>query len=132
MSSAPFLKMNGLGNEIIVADMRGRADRITAQRAQGIEPVHAIADGQQCVIHALRELHVLQQHRIIDPPHLDDDQAHEREGDDQEGVEGQVSKGRNAREQRGRSRGPHRLEPDIDPGVEHFGRRYCRSRTRRA
>ena len=32
MSDAPFLKMNGLGNEIIVADMRGRADRVTAGR----------------------------------------------------------------------------------------------------
>ena len=27
---APFAKMNGLGNEIIVADLRGRADRVTA------------------------------------------------------------------------------------------------------
>ena len=32
---APFAKMNGLGNQIIVADMRGRADRIApaAERA---------------------------------------------------------------------------------------------------
>lgn len=36
MSSAPFLKMNGLGNEIIVADMRGRADRISAEAAVAI------------------------------------------------------------------------------------------------
>ncbi len=28
-----FLKMNGLGNEIIVADMRGRADRVSPQAA---------------------------------------------------------------------------------------------------
>jgi diaminopimelate epimerase len=27
-SAAPFAKMNGLGNEIIVADLRGRADRV--------------------------------------------------------------------------------------------------------
>ncbi|MEQ1900646.1 MAG: diaminopimelate epimerase [Devosia sp.] len=33
MSDAPFLKMNGLGNEIIVADMRGRADRVTSAAA---------------------------------------------------------------------------------------------------
>ena len=33
MSTAPFLKMNGLGNEIIVADMRGRADRIAPAAA---------------------------------------------------------------------------------------------------
>ncbi|MFK5981178.1 MAG: diaminopimelate epimerase [Rhizobiaceae bacterium] len=30
---APFYKMNGLGNKIIVADMRGRADKITAAAA---------------------------------------------------------------------------------------------------
>ena len=30
---APFAKMNGLGNEIIVADMRGRADRVTPAAA---------------------------------------------------------------------------------------------------
>lgn len=33
VASAPFAKMNGLGNDIIVADMRGRADEITAQAA---------------------------------------------------------------------------------------------------
>ena len=33
MSDAPFLKMNGLGNEIIVADMRGRADRVAPAAA---------------------------------------------------------------------------------------------------
>ncbi|RUX16730.1 diaminopimelate epimerase, partial [Mesorhizobium sp. M7A.F.Ca.CA.002.14.1.2] len=32
-STAPFAKMNGIGNEIIVADMRGRADRVTAAAA---------------------------------------------------------------------------------------------------
>lgn len=36
MSSAPFLKMNGLGNQIIVADMRGRADRIAPGAAIAI------------------------------------------------------------------------------------------------
>jgi diaminopimelate epimerase len=30
---APFAKMNGLGNEIIVADMRGRSDRVTPAAA---------------------------------------------------------------------------------------------------
>jgi diaminopimelate epimerase len=30
---APFAKMNGLGNEIIVADMRGRADRVSPAAA---------------------------------------------------------------------------------------------------
>lgn len=33
MSSVPFLKMNGLGNEIIVADMRGRSGRVTPAAA---------------------------------------------------------------------------------------------------
>lgn len=33
MNGVPFLKMNGLGNQIIVADMRGRADRVTPTAA---------------------------------------------------------------------------------------------------
>ena len=33
VSTAPFAKMNGLGNKIIVADMRGRADRVTSTAA---------------------------------------------------------------------------------------------------
>jgi diaminopimelate epimerase len=33
MARAPFLKMNGLGNKILVADMRGRADRVTREAA---------------------------------------------------------------------------------------------------
>ncbi len=36
MSDIPFLKMNGLGNQIIVADMRGRADRVTPAAAIAI------------------------------------------------------------------------------------------------
>jgi diaminopimelate epimerase len=32
-SAAPFAKMNGLGNEIIVADMRGRTDRVAPAAA---------------------------------------------------------------------------------------------------
>jgi diaminopimelate epimerase len=36
LSGVPFLKMNGLGNQIIVADMRGRADRIAPQAAIAI------------------------------------------------------------------------------------------------
>ncbi|ECB6741111.1 diaminopimelate epimerase, partial [Salmonella enterica subsp. enterica serovar Panama] len=31
--TAQFAKMNGLGNDIIVADMRGRADRVTPAAA---------------------------------------------------------------------------------------------------
>lgn len=36
VSTAPFLKMNGLGNQIIVADMRGRKDRVTPEAAIAI------------------------------------------------------------------------------------------------
>ena len=36
MSDVPFLKMNGLGNQIIVADMRGTAARITPAAAVAI------------------------------------------------------------------------------------------------
>ena len=36
---APFTKMNGLGNEIIVADLRGRADRVTRPRRSRSTPM---------------------------------------------------------------------------------------------
>lgn len=36
MDGVPFLKMNGLGNEILVADMRGRADRVTPAAAAAL------------------------------------------------------------------------------------------------
>lgn len=36
MTNVPFFKMNGLGNQIIVADMRGRADRVTPEAAIAI------------------------------------------------------------------------------------------------
>lgn len=36
---APFIKMNGLGNQIVVADMRGRPDRITAAAAIAINTI---------------------------------------------------------------------------------------------
>lgn len=38
----PFVKMNGLGNAIIVADMRGRADKITAEAAIALARPEAI------------------------------------------------------------------------------------------
>ena len=34
---APFARMNGLGNEIIVADMRGRADRVSADLLREVD-----------------------------------------------------------------------------------------------
>ncbi|WP_374622994.1 diaminopimelate epimerase [Devosia sp.] len=51
MSSAPFLKMNGLGNEIIVADMRGRADRVTPAAAVALAADPATRFDQIMAIH---------------------------------------------------------------------------------
>ena len=50
-SSAPFAKMNGLGNEIIVADMRGRADRMTPVAAVAINAEPATKFDQIMAIH---------------------------------------------------------------------------------
>src|SRR5690606_28919210 len=51
MSSVPFLKMNGLGNEIIVADLRGRADRVTADAAVTLNGDPATKFDQIMAIH---------------------------------------------------------------------------------
>jgi diaminopimelate epimerase len=51
MTTAPFLKMNGLGNEIIVADMRGRADRVTSAAAVAINADAATRYDQIMAIH---------------------------------------------------------------------------------
>jgi diaminopimelate epimerase len=51
MATVPFLKMNGLGNEIIVADMRGRADRIGAAAAIAINADSATKFDQIMAIH---------------------------------------------------------------------------------
>lgn len=51
MSPAPFLKMNGLGNDIIVADMRGRADRVTAAAAVALNADAATSFDQIMAIH---------------------------------------------------------------------------------
>jgi len=48
---APFAKMNGLGNEIIVADLRGRADRVTAVAAIAINADPATKFDQVMAIH---------------------------------------------------------------------------------
>ena len=48
---APFAKMNGLGNEIIVADLRGRADRVTAAAAIAINADPATKFDQVMAIH---------------------------------------------------------------------------------
>ena len=51
MSTAPFLKMNGLGNEIIVADMRGRADRIAPAAAVAVNADAATRFDQIMALH---------------------------------------------------------------------------------
>jgi diaminopimelate epimerase len=48
---AQFAKMNGLGNEIIVADMRGRADRVTPAAAIALKADPATRFDQIMAIH---------------------------------------------------------------------------------
>ena len=48
---APFAKMNGLGNEIIVADMRGRVDRVTPAAAVALNADAATKFDQIMAIH---------------------------------------------------------------------------------
>ena len=50
-NDAPFAKMNGLGNEIIVADMRGRADRVTPAAAIALNADPATRFDQIMAIH---------------------------------------------------------------------------------
>lgn len=51
MTTAPFFKMNGLGNEIIVADMRGRADRVAPAAAIALNGDPATKFDQVMAIH---------------------------------------------------------------------------------
>ena len=51
---APFAKMNGLGNEIIVADMRGRADRVTPAAAITLAADSATRFDQIMALHDAR------------------------------------------------------------------------------
>jgi diaminopimelate epimerase len=48
---APFAKMNGLGNKILVADMRGRKDRITPEAAIALASDPATSFDQIMAIH---------------------------------------------------------------------------------
>jgi diaminopimelate epimerase len=54
VSGVPFLKMNGLGNQIIVADMRGRADRVTPSAAIAINATPGTKFDQIMAIHDAR------------------------------------------------------------------------------
>ena len=49
--TAPFARMNGLGNAILVADMRGRADRVTRDAALRLASDPATAFDQIMAIH---------------------------------------------------------------------------------
>jgi diaminopimelate epimerase len=53
-STAPLAKMNGIGNEIIVADMRGRADRVTPAAALALNADAATKFDQIMAIHDAR------------------------------------------------------------------------------
>jgi diaminopimelate epimerase len=52
--AAPFAKMNGIGNEIIVADMRGRADSVSAAAALALDADAATKFDQIMAIHEAR------------------------------------------------------------------------------
>lgn len=54
MSAVPFFKMNGLGNQIIVIDMRGRTDRVTAAAAIAINATAGTKFDQIMAIHDSR------------------------------------------------------------------------------
>ena len=54
MNGVPFLKMNGLGNQIIVVDMRGRADRVTPAAAIAINATAGTRFDQIMAIHDSR------------------------------------------------------------------------------
>jgi diaminopimelate epimerase len=54
VSGVPFLKMNGLGNEILVADMRGRADRIAPAAAVALNANPQTSFDQIMAIHEPR------------------------------------------------------------------------------
>lgn len=51
---APFARMNGIGNEIIVADMRGRADRVSPQAALALAADPATHFDQIMAVHDAR------------------------------------------------------------------------------
>ncbi len=50
-AQAPFARMNGLGNEIIVADLRGRTDKVTASAAIALNADPTTAFDQIMAVH---------------------------------------------------------------------------------
>ncbi len=57
MTAAQFAKMNGLGNEILVVDMRGRADRVTPAAAIALAADPTTRFDQIMAIHDPRRAH---------------------------------------------------------------------------
>lgn len=53
-SHIPFARMNGIGNAILVADLRGRADRVTPDAARALASAPATAFDQIMAIHDAR------------------------------------------------------------------------------
>lgn len=53
-SHIPFARMNGIGNAILVADLRGRADRVTPDAARALASGPATAFDQIMAIHDAR------------------------------------------------------------------------------
>jgi diaminopimelate epimerase len=54
LANQPFVKMNGLGNEIVVVDMRARADVIAAIDVQAAAQPRGVPYDQMMVLHAPR------------------------------------------------------------------------------
>nr|MBA3448693.1 diaminopimelate epimerase [Pseudaminobacter sp.] len=65
VKEAPFAKMNGLGNEIIVADMRGRTDSVLPAAAIALNADPATKFDQIMAIHDPRTLGTANYIRII-------------------------------------------------------------------
>jgi diaminopimelate epimerase len=54
LANHPFLKMNGLGNEIVVVDLRGEATSITAAEARAAAQPHGVRFDQLMTLHGSR------------------------------------------------------------------------------
>src|SRR5690348_2259837 len=51
LAGRPYLKMNGLGNEIVVLDLRGTAVRVDAADARAVAAARETAFDQMMVLH---------------------------------------------------------------------------------
>ena len=54
LANHPFTKMNGLGNEIVVVDMRNQAGTISAQDARAAAAPNGVPYDQLMALHAPR------------------------------------------------------------------------------